>query len=500
MSDEIRKDRLEEFFRTHLEHFEEDPGEALFADIAANIPPKPSIWEKIRTWLLPSLLVALLLALLFSGLQYFNVKHLSSQVDEQTQEIEGLKKQLESIEETTNSSIITNEIEQQSTATQNNKAISSGDEIQAIQPNQKATKTKTNFATQKAGNQPPKVVLNFTENQTSNNLQIVADEADSATTTNFDEEKTVEEISNNPSSSEQSQEGQELSSAAFLGPLNPIQSLKLALLDSKLEEEEVRAFDAAVENYPHFYYMLYFEPMLLKGIGSPGFQALDSTTTTGFAVNYGLLGGLQFSKHWSVQTGLGFRNISAGLNNLEQDFSYTLRNSVTDDNGFVTSEFIVNELGPKDITLKLTNQIQNDGKDVEGGTPFRVSLNVPYALRYYHVPLWIRYHYNKKKLHLTAKLGVVYHALMGDRYGKINVQISGDHPSIGRLKYNDININIPSTQNNFLEIGAGLGVQYELSSKLFIGVDPTYYRSLNPVFDEKIWGLGLHANISYRFN
>jgi hypothetical protein len=500
MSDEIRKDRLEEFFRTHLEHFEEDPGEALFADIAANIPPKPSTWEKIRAWLLPSLLVALLLALLFSGLQYFNVKHLSSQVDEQTQEIEGLKKQLESIEETTNSSITTNEVEEESITTQNNKAISAGNINSSAILNQKATKTKTNFTTQKAGNQPPKKVLNFIENQTSNNLQIVADENDPATTTNFDEENTVEEISNNPSSSEQNQEGQELNSDAFLGPLNLIQSLKMALLDSKLEEEKVKAFDAAVENYPHFYYMLYFEPMLLKGVESSGFQALDSTTTTGYAVNYGLLGGLQFSEHWSVQTGLGFRNISAGLNDFQQSFNYTLRNSVTDDNGFVTSEFIVNESGPKDITLKLTNQIQNDGKDVEGGTPFQVSLNVPYALRYYHVPLWVRYHYNKKKLHLTAKVGVVYHALMGDRYGKIDVRISGDHPSINRLKYNDININIPSTQNNFLEIGAGLGVQYELSSKLFIGVDPTYYRSLNPVFEKKTWGLGLHTNISYRFN
>ena len=500
MSDEIRKDRLEEFFRTHLEHFEEDPGEALFADIAANIPPKPSLWEKFRGWILPSLGLILLAALIFSLLQYRNVKDLSSQVNEQTQEIEGLKKQLESIEENTisaNTDTDTNETEQQGIETQNNKAINSNSTAQFNYSNTEAAKTKTSSSTLEPKNSAIQETTKSIDNFSQNNLQFTSDE-NSEFVSASDERKDLEKTSTDVNTKEQSQEKQETALSAFLGPLSPIQQLELALLDSKLSEEEVKAFDAPIENYPHFYYMAYFEPMRMRELGVSGI-AVDSSTLNGSVSNYGLLGGLQFSKHWSIQTGLGFRNINVGLENNIRSFDYTLRNAVTDDNGFVTSEFIVGT-GMKDIVLKLTNELQNDGKDIEGGESFRIELNVPYALRYYHVPLWLRYHHDEGKYHLSVKLGVIYHALMGEKYGNITSEITGDHPSINRLKFNSIDINVPSTKNNFIELGAGIGIQYELTKNIRVGVDPTFYRSLNPVFERNTWGVGLHTNISYRFN
>ena len=108
--------------------------------------------------------------------------------------------------------------------------------------------------------------------------------------------------------------------------------------------------------------------------------------------------------------------------------------------------------------------------------------------------------YKKKKIALSIKTGLVYHSLMGEKYGSTLVSISGDHPSVSRLSFKDISINIPSTQNDYLELGIGIGMEYELFSNLNIGLEPTYYRSLNPVFFNETWALGFGANVSYRFN
>ena len=492
MSDETRKDRLEEFFRTHLEHFEEDPGEGLFAEIAGNIPAKPGLWDTFKAWIMPGLGICLMAAVLFSLFQYFNVKNLSSQVDIQSQEIEGLKKQLEAFEENGFDSYKEEQSLNNITAKENNSFT------HIIRKNQKqeinlANNTKTYKATKtgstsKQSNFPePKDVLNqelLVQSNRNNLLNFQAPGSGKIEGQNVAESEVQSHTFN------------------FLDPFAPIPTLDFGLLEAKENSPDVKPLDATPKSFPHFYYTLFYEPLYMSEI-------LPTPTTTiagvpsvleGFATSYGVMAGLRISERFSVQTGLGFRSIQTGLSNQAFSLVYSTSNSRVEADGSVTNDYTLGELEGKQITVAINNSLLNDGNDVLVGDPFSGRFSAQYALNYYYIPLWVKYHFKTKKVHFSPKVGAVYHALMGDNFRGASGTIFGGASNLNRLNFQELAINIPSAKNNYIELGLGFGVQYELTSAIKIGLDPTYYRSLQPIFENKAWSLGFNANISYQIN
>ena len=354
--------------------------------------------------------------------------------------------QLESIEENGSSGLGQNEINSANYDQQNEKVQSSilqspGDKTHNIE----ATKTKTHQNSENLPNNQMRIA----EKKPAENNSLLLKENQLVTLPV--KEDTTEKSAPNQESEEQI--------SPLLGLLAPIPGLEFKLLPGSLYEEKIEPLDAPISVYPHFYYSVFFEPMMMREFRKNITLVGESSIVTGYASNIGIMAGLQFNRHWSIQTGLGFRNIQAGLKDAFLQFGYSLRDPIVEDDGAITSTFLINESGLKQAELSITNQLQNDGQDIEVGDLLQTRITVPYALKYFNIPIWLRYQYKKKKIALSIKTGLVYHSLMGEKYGSTLVSISGDHPSVSRLSFKDISINIPSTQNDYLELGIGIGME-----------------------------------------
>ena len=173
MGKDLHNDNFEDFFRKHLESFDDEPSDAMWERIEPVIPPKPGIiWS---TYALPSALILSVALLIFVGVKMFQYKQtsetLTEQLERSNKEIQSLTEQTivpndnsieESIKEVNENQSKENSIEN---TVSNEASIIDRTTNNSIINNEK-TKTTEQTIEQQFGNNPKKESNNSSESLT----------------------------------------------------------------------------------------------------------------------------------------------------------------------------------------------------------------------------------------------------------------------------------------------------------------------------------------------
>lgn len=485
-----KQDRLEEFFKGHLENFEEDPGMDLFAGIAANTPPRPPRVDKKRLsgWLFPLSFLFLLLAIGFSWYQYQNVKGLTKQVDVQNDKIEGLKKQLKAIEEIKKLNVPATPQKAKVNALDQEPPIQASNEVKSrTQPVASLAKASTN-------KQQSKGII-IPGNQRIGSGQLL----DKLQESNLDLDKEGLAAEGQQMNRQGNATNQEMLLSA--APLDLISGIAPGLLESRFGEESIDPIESPKQKAKGWYQGVYYE-YLRTAVSELANVSLTTSSRPTYSQRFGLLAGKHLNQHWSLQTGIGLNRLTLNFRgSADLNYKYAVPNEV----GVSSNTYALNENGDPifdflDQEVILANQLQNDGDDLEDGEPFALSIDQgAYQLNYLSIPLWINYRAGSGRLQFTAKAGLVYNYLINDKLGQFDVTINGDRIAFNRLRYVNSMINIASQKKGFLETNLGLGATYNLNKKLQLALLSSYYYTMSPIFNNNTGAIGLSTNVYYQF-
>ena len=489
MSKKRKNDRLEEFFKAHLEHFEEDPGLELFDAIAEAIPPKPSRWnaKKIRGLLIPLSLVLLIGAVSFNLLQYQNVRGLSKQVEVQNQEIDGLKKQLEAIEQHKFLDTLNSQT--------NPSASDEHNPPQAFYSPRPTTPT-SNAPVVNASNiqNNTRPIISGTQAVGSGQL---FDNLQESNLYDYKEEASAEGVL--PGQGNALGNNLQLSAA----PLRIIPGKSFAAVPSN-------GFQLAVEDWqqaqqkPRRWYLTPYAEYVQTYIGTSAIPSPIVEQPHSHDTNYGILLGFNLNERWSIQTGIGYKTSNLRFNYPATNLNYVA--TVPDENGIARHNYPLSNIGNAGFDflgyeVTLANQVQDDGNDLVNGEAFMLNFDKgTYLNDYLSIPFWINYNLAQhKRIHFTARAGVLWHTLLNSRTGPFAVRVVGDRTAFDRLRYVGSVFNISTQKANFLDLGLGLGASYAIKPNWRFGLQPVGYYSVTPQFNKTTWSIGLNTNLNYRF-
>lgn len=489
MSKKRKNDRLEEFFKAHLEHFEEDPGLELFDAIAETIPPKPSRWnaKSLRGLLIPLSLSLLIGALSFSLFQYQNVRGLSKQVEVQNQEINGLKKQLEAIEQY-NFLDTLNSQSNPSTSDKHNPP-------QAFYSPRPTTPT-SNVPVVNASNiqNNGRPVISGTQAVGSGQL---FDNLQESNLYDYKEQATAEGVQ--PGQGNALGNNLQLSAA----PLRNIPGKLFAAVPSSSFQLAVKDWNKMQQRRRPWSIMPYVE-YVQTYIGTSAIPTHMIDQPNSRDTNYGILLGFNLNDKWSIQTGIGYKTSTLRFNYPATNLNYVA--TTPDENGIATHTYPLSNTGIEGFDflgyeVSLANSLQDDGNDLLNSEAFMLNVDKgTYINDYLSIPFWVNYNLTKhKRIQFTARAGLLWHTLLNSRTGPFAVRVIGDRASFDRLRYVGSVFNVSSQKANFLDLGLGLGASYAINPNWRFGLQPIGYYSVTPQFNKTTWSVGLNTNLNYRF-
>jgi hypothetical protein len=457
MSGAQKEDRLEEFFRSRLERYEEDPQEGMWGRISGSIPPRPAApwWATIKGWLWPGSMALLLLALIAVLWQSRQLQDLSLRLEEHNRILETIQGEI---------------------TRENERSEAPGfDKETNIDRESGAEEFFKNTATprQWKGSLPfdGGMIQIFEKTNGTDFTQITMDDR---------------------------MDGEELpktSSAAdpVFTPMNP--AAPIPRLDPNLLEAGVESIiprEESARDYPRFFYTLFYEPGYTR---FPGvlFGAWSGSGANSSSSTAGVSAGLQLGPKLSVQTGAAFKTIQFRIEE-SADLNYTAESAVPDAEGRPTRWYELETAGgPFLIRSQIANQLSNDGNDISEGDPFQLSLDVRYRLRYFSIPLWVRYELGGDRWKVYLKGGGNAHLLTGDK-----TRIAKANSSFERLRPGRATVQVKGLEDVYLEAGAGPGLTYEWTQRVNLGMEALFYHSLSPIATDNNWSFGLNFNVNFK--
>jgi hypothetical protein len=421
MKEEHQQDRLSNFFKSHLEHLNEDPGADMWGRIEGAIPPKPK--SDRRRWLL------LLLLFLFVGgsigwivFQGQKNKEVILQLE---QELQKKDQQLEQI---------CDELENQSDQISSIEDIISNNAplIQNIKkPSDTPIKTLSNLIIKK---EKTAVVIDTTSLLIKDSLSL----------------------------------GQ-TPSLAMLPWLQPDTLLNSQTVKNNLSGSEV--------TLPPSYPMLLFGP--LAGVSTTRIADFaDSGNVWTMNHKMGGMIGVQLNENWSIRTGFAIHRRQIGLDENRQ-FLYSENNGPADSLGFVSSLYAFEKGLFDETSVQWTatiGQNENTPGALTPGDPFQLDFSSTYTLQYFELPLWVHYQKGKADWQWGAKAGFTYQGLMKDQAKLQQVSVTSDVARLVELETNTLNIS-----NGFWEAGLGGGIYYRGIKHLQLGLETTVLQAFTPI-------------------
>ncbi len=201
-----------------------------------------------------------------------------------------------------------------------------------------------------------------------------------------------------------------------------------------------------------------------------------------FSLGYGVKIGYQFSKNWSIETGLN-RTSSALRFRSRRQIRYTMVDEMPNDQGefqgryafdFNTSSGTVES----DIALARsasTNLVENDfvGLLLEGQQNFE----------YLNVPIIVRYHFGQSRWQLGLKAGIVNRFLQDAtfQFESISTSRDGVRLVVEDRFFRTRPLDSAATYQADFTLGAGL--RFWVTNQLSLMIEPSFSRSINPFFE-----------------
>ncbi len=465
MHNDPNNNNLENFFRKSLENYSEVPSDDLWDRIEGNIPPKPA--KRFRA--VYGLLALLLLLLFGLGYEYFRFSAKMNAVNEtvalQKDELEGLKSELESIKSQLQSSLLPP-----------NNESSSGSVIESVPPRHSETSETI-----------------FNKNAAP---QIVAEQSGitSSPNDNFSNETAGNEISADPLSdltkTTNSNQTVLMDFAETKAPrLNATPYTLAGLPVLKSSDKNKRTF--SVEIYASAWNTFF------KGSGNSG-QGF-SFDNIKLSSDFGALFNLGLNKNWDVQVGVGYNNLI--INDAVNTELIYSRDEYDPERDVYTSFYaytVDTPAGEMLVNTSLSNQRINDGRDFEVGDPFQLKLQYQDVIRYFQLPVFLRYKIGSGKYRFTVKGGFIQKFLLSE-----TIKLSAVNPEVDRLQNEKsyFSNNQTSASTTSMDVLFGAGTEIRLNPRNSFHLQAQFVHSLHEIYPGvKPWSVGLNAGLQHRID
>lgn len=203
----------------------------------------------------------------------------------------------------------------------------------------------------------------------------------------------------------------------------------------------------------------------------------NNEETPGFSYTTGVKLQYAFSKHWSVQTGCAYSVFSQLIKPTTLNY---------DNGGF----YLSSSSGTVELPASLYSA-------AHAGDSLNLSSNTKQIIQFINIPLLVKYSISVHKFTLYTYLGASVNFIKGEKT-TIHIQNGGDIQSA------TVPNSMQGLKRNNYSLHLGLGLQYNISEKLSIGLEPAFDGSFTPInqgmpVNSFPYSIGLSTNIGYIF-
>lgn len=519
MDENLHKDNLEEFFKNSLNDENIDssddpwdvPSDDVWLGINETINPVPTPAPPFSfnlNWLL-----AAAASILILGLVYYNYT-LQNKIGELSEVVENQKNTIDKLEklvlENGNNNLLKKEEENE---------VGNNGEFSTIifekESSQTAIESKPqNFSNQ---NSPQKNTSNqsaFEKGKSIDNSQL-----NNSTIKNSNNEKTVAEnnleaekasvvivkndanLKNTPSEGSISNQLIQKNTDPILAEsskntfalLVPLSS-KMIFAESTSQTEELNlemlpvskaVFQSSFSSTARtgFYVGAHIAPTYgyrnIKSIDGPVLRRLlNQQEKANYSVSLGMKAGYQFSKNWSVETGLNYyKNTIQSVHRRQVRFESQLERLNSD--GSYDSNYqlkLATSYGEIETDVALT---RSSDTQIGQNDYINLVMKTQQELKNLGIPIAIRYRTAKNKFHFSAKAGISTNIIL-----QKDVTIKAAAVARNGIQHRRtiVDKQFSGLKNTTFDLLLGLGVDYDLSKNMSVYFEPTVTRSINPVY------------------
>ncbi len=539
MEENLHKDNLEEYFKKSFENENSDPSDdnwdapsdTVWHGINEKInPADPSSSAPASIFNLKWIL-GIAASILIIGLVYYNFT-LHKQVDDLTEVVENQKNTIEYFEKLALEKKNDQRIEEGLKGTEERENVVKEEEGSTLEEREEGKnieefsgfsfenndiETSKNSASQNSSKTISKQNIQNTEtglsqieeNESSNDSQLVQSPEntsilkESIPGTDMKTKNSSSDIANSSQPNAESTSKQnhqnaivdnpsetKKSTVKTVAPLTP----KMFLAGTNLPEKEIildllpiseETFKPSISSSSKagFYAGIHLAPTYgyrnIKSINGPVHRRLlNEKEQAIYSVAVGFKAGYEFSRNWSVETGLNYYKNSIESKHLAQ-LRYESQIEHLNSDGNYDSNYqlkLATSYGDieTDIALTRSSTTQIDQNDY-----INLALRTRQELKTLGVPIAIRYRTAGNKLHFSAKAGIAANFIL-QKDVKIKAATVNRHGVHHRRTLVDRKFS--DSKNTTIDFLFGLGLDYDISKNLSIYFEPTATHSLNPVY------------------
>ncbi len=468
MDQDQNKDNLESFFQRELKHYQEDPGPGMWDKIAPVIPQKPGLGlaATLAKWKFSLLMALSIVLLIFAIYEHQRANQLDHHNQQQEGKIVALQGQMF-------------DLEQQLVALQTMPAT--------IPPTTATIESKPpQIALAKPAVKPATSTQPATEPTSLNTPPIAID--------------AQQELQISVSVNEQHQENQltvpeeETATREWSSP-DPLNR------DFRVDKTSSQAtalkqpFEKSLNYYPRFSVGAWSGNIVVQyySVDRRISPAAGTSTSVFLSKTAGISAGIHLNPHWSIHTGLGFRNNGFSFSD-QVSLEYTNDNTTLDEEGNPVGTYTFQQEGILTFRAQIVNELASTEPEITAGESFNVDFNSAYRLRYYSIPVWLRYQFGNKRLHSYVKGGFIWNKLMRDWAYFPSIRLS-----TGRLTATNPRVTVAAARDSYFEFGLAMGVGYNVTPRIELALEPSYYQAITPMLNVKPQTYGIRGRVNYMF-
>jgi len=206
---------------------------------------------------------------------------------------------------------------------------------------------------------------------------------------------------------------------------------------------------------------------------------LNDQEKANYSVSFGLKAGYQFSKNWSVETGLNYyKNSVESMHRAQIRYQSQIERLNSDGNYDSNYQLkLATSYGVIETDVALT---RNSDSVIDQNDYINLVIKTRQELKNLSIPIAVRFRTAGNKLHFSAKAGfaanfilekdVIVKAAVVNRMGIHHRRTLVDKKFSG-------------LKNTTVDLLLGIGLDYDISKNMSVYFEPTFTHSLSPVYN-----------------
>jgi opacity protein-like surface antigen len=240
-----------------------------------------------------------------------------------------------------------------------------------------------------------------------------------------------------------------------------------------------------------FYAGAFFAPTYtdrqIKITGNPVIPRVLKENEMGqFSYAVGLNLGYKLSKNWSIESGFNYSNLTLQHNRRKQ-VRYTALGEQMNSRGEFEREYNF-DIGTSGGDVNTDIALARDSDSPVAENEFiALQLKAKVNIQYGSIPLITRYQFGKGKLQIGLKAGLMNKFVLDAsfRYEEIKIARNDFRLVLNDRVYRSRPLqNIKKYEADFL---IGAGISYNFNEKMWLSVEPTFTRSINPLYENQLF-------------